>query len=470
MSKAFEYNEGTSLTIERDDICENKDILFAGASGELVLGPVFSDEGGEGKIYKIKSLRTPEFDDDVSDVFVAKIYHDDEIASSKKDKILKMLGMINNFVDDEALDNVCWPYYAIYDNKTFVGFIMPKAQGKTLANLFYPDIVESFPNYSRKDLVDICLNIINKISQLHKYKIIIGDINEDNFIINSPNEIYFIDTDSYQFGKYQCKVERLEYKAPELIENDDNDLTLSTEGYSTAVLIFKILMLGKNPFSCRDTNEMTIEDRIVKGLFPYSVDPLVTDKLAPIGFYSYIWNEFSAKLKMLFINVFTRTEDLSSVNDMATVLNDYQKSIEKNNTDSIIPQRFNDILKKRKEEEAKKTRNVESVSKAEISSKNIKAGNKKDIARKIINKFETFRKSKSKFKEEEDYFNFVNKKLCLSSKILPNRVYFEPAGERFVITSVDLSLKVMGAKADNKTARMNKASKSFIKAIKRLIV
>ena len=205
-------------------------------------------------------------------------------------------------------------------------------------------------------------------------------------------------------------------------------------------------------------------------MFPYSVDPLVTDKLAPIGFYSYIWNEFSAKLKMLFINVFTRTEDLSSVNDMATVLNDYQKSIEKNNTDSIIPQRFNDILKKRKEEEAKKTRNVESVSKAEISSKNIKAGNKKDIARKIINKFETFRKSKSKFKEEEDYFNFVNKKLCLSSKILPNRVYFEPAGERFVITSVDLSLKVMGAKADNKTARMNKASKSFIKAIKRLIV
>ena len=204
-------------------------------------------------------------------------------------------------------------------------------------------------------------------------------------------------------------------------------------------------------------------------MFPYSVDPLATDKLAPIGFYSYIWNEFSAKLKMLFINVFTRTEDLSSVNDMATVLNDYQKSIEKNNTDSIIPQRFNDILKKRKEEEAKKIRNVESVSKAEISSKNIKAGNKKDIARKIINKFETFRKSKSEFKEE-DYFNFVNKFLCLSDKILPNRVHFKPAGKHFVITSVDLSLKVKGAKADNKTTRMNKASKSFIKVIKRLIV
>ena len=338
---SLDYKPGVVLSIQRNDIFNNRnDIVYPGAVGRIQLGKLLSDEGGEGKVYNLVSLQSREFDPDDSKRFVAKIYHDMETAVSKKPKILSMLDMMNDFVDDDTLNNVCWPYYAIYDNSRFVGFIMPKATGKTLANLFYPDIQEAFPHYTREELINVCLSIINKIDQLHSHKIIIGDINEDNYVINSPDDVFFIDTDSYQLENYPCRVERLEYKAPELIENDAGKLTLKTEGYSTAVLIFKLLMLGKHPFSSKNVDEYTMEERMIKGLFPYSIDNSITSKLAPLGFYSYVWSDFPEELKLFFINVFTRAEELESVKDISKHLRTYKDFIINSGKRDLVPITF----------------------------------------------------------------------------------------------------------------------------------
>ena len=162
MISSFSFRTGEELKVSRDTIYSpNHEALFNGATGTIKLGKMLSDEGGEGEIHCIQSIKTDEFEEDCSKHFVAKLYRDSDIANGKKEKILKMLDMLNNFVDDEALNNVCWPYYAIYRKSQFIGFVMPKATGKTLANLFYPDILSEFNGYSRNKLIDICLTIIS---------------------------------------------------------------------------------------------------------------------------------------------------------------------------------------------------------------------------------------------------------------------------------------------------------------------
>ncbi len=386
----FNYKLGDNLIIQRKDILNSdNEVVYDGATGNIILGKLLSDEGGEGKVYSLNTLESSELDRDLSSFFVAKIYLDEETANSKKSKILAMLDMLSGFRNDESLDNVCWPFYAIYDKSKFVGFIMPKATGKTLANLFYPDILSTFPQYTRKDLIKICQNIIRKIDQLHAHNIIIGDINEDNFIIKSPDEVYFIDTDSYQLKNYPCKVERLEYKAPELIENDDGKLTMKTEGYSTSVLIFKILMLGKHPFTCKNVDEYTTEERILQGLFPYSMNELTTKQLAPNGFYSYIWKDFTKELKMFFINIFTRADGIESVNDISKFLAGYDKFICDNNKLDLVPTEFNTVLEKAKKDKIEEKKRIDELKNKELKKTQIISNNdsksKEKIANEILN-------------------------------------------------------------------------------------
>lgn len=470
IGNTFDYKPGADLAIQRKDIKnDNLEVVFPGATGKIKLGDLLSDEGGEGKVYRLKSIKSTELEDDLSNVFVAKIYLDVETANSKKSKILAMLDMLHNFIGDEALNNVCWPYYAIYDGSMFIGFIMPRATGKTLANLFYPDILDEFPQYSRKELIDICQNIIGKIEQLHAHKIIIGDINEDNFIINSPVEIYFIDTDSYQLEKYPCKVERLEYKAPELIENDDSKLTLKTEGYSTAVLIFKILMLGKHPFSCKNVDEYTVEDRILKGLFPYSIDKTITDKLAPLGFYSFIWNDFSKDLKMFFINIFTRAEDIESVKDIAKYLKEYRNDIFDYNKTSLVPVEFKAYFEKLKlaEEESKKQaelarlKAIEDKKKAEEAKKLAKQQKEEKANNKVnktsntatSNKNSYASKIMTQFKEKgiKKHGNDENK--CIEALKIFNNILNGQISTKYSSHGCEISIAVLGisGKAGMKT-------------------
>lgn len=341
-SKRFNYSANQKLNIKRGRTDENGNLIQTIETGEIVLGNLLSNEGGEGDIYKLLSIN-PSEPDVTADLLVAKIYHDKGLAKSKQSKILKMLDMLYDLDDDEDFENVCWPYYAIYDGNEFVGFLMQKAIGKTLGKLFYPDFKENFPHYNREDLVHICLKIIERFKRLHKYNVILGDINEDNFVINSRDEIYFIDTDSYQVGNERCQVERPEYKAPELIEGKTNKLTLETEGYSLCILLFKILMLGKHPFVFRmnddsqNTGDLSIEERIVRGMFPYSLDTNENERRVPPGFYLDVWNDFAIELKQFFIDIFTRKKSINSADEIKSKLEKYLEIIKEEGKLDLIP-------------------------------------------------------------------------------------------------------------------------------------
>ena len=52
----------------------------------------------------------------------------------------------------------------------------------------------------------ICLNLLKNIEYLHKKGVLIGDLKDDNILVKSPDEVYIIDSGSFQIEDYACDV------------------------------------------------------------------------------------------------------------------------------------------------------------------------------------------------------------------------------------------------------------------------
>lgn len=98
-------------------------------------------------------------------------------------------------------------------------------------------------------------NLAIAVNKLHSKNIVIGDINQGNILVNNQAMIKLIDCDSYQVeynGKfYLCEVGIPEYTSPELQEKSFNGIqrTKNHDCFGLAVMIFKILMFGRHPYS-----------------------------------------------------------------------------------------------------------------------------------------------------------------------------------------------------------------------------
>lgn len=284
--------------------------------GTLSIGDSIGDDsvGGEGQVLKLLSLSNYNCDE-----FVIKVFHDLERNADKENKIKDMLSLSEKY---DIPNTVCWPFAIVYDKDKFVGYLMKKAQGVSLSKFMHGKKTQSeFNNYKDCHYAQICLSIMNTVQKLHQYDILVGDINEDNFIVNNPNMVYFIDTDSYQFGKYKCNVGRENYFSPEYYETQMLDE--NSEGYSIIILIFKILMLGRDPFTSRLNEELSKKEKVIKGLFPYNINDDITKKLISPPFYFELWNKLSLDLKYYFINIFTRYEVYNGTFDIISILEQY---------------------------------------------------------------------------------------------------------------------------------------------------
>ena len=197
--------------------------------------------GGEGTVYNIKKL----------DGDVAKIYHKGKLTRRHKEKIELLVH------SGISIPGVCFPTKCLYNSHgNFVGYVMPQAnvKAKSLESSIFKGergINRHFKGLSRQDLVEIAINIFDKIAKLHKLGVILGDINGNNILITSPDEIYFVDTDSYQIEDLPCPVGTADFTAPEIQNKDYKTFlrTIGNETFAVAVLLFRLLMLGQNPYA-----------------------------------------------------------------------------------------------------------------------------------------------------------------------------------------------------------------------------
>lgn len=258
--------------------------------------------GGEGIIY---TTNTP---------YVAKIYKKENNTNRKYEKIKLMLSK------EIECQGVCYPTEILYNSKKeFVGYMMPKAKGKELQKSIFikPLFLKNFPNWKKRDTVELCITILEKIKYLHDRNIVMGDINPANILVVSPKEVYFVDTDSYQVENFPCPVGTNNYTAPEIQRKHFSNFlrTMGNENFAVATLLFMIMLPGKPPYSQQGGEDQI--NNIIRMDFSYPFGDS-SNKKTPDGPWRYIWSHLTYDLKKAFYNTFRKEGDYATENTRLT--------------------------------------------------------------------------------------------------------------------------------------------------------
>lgn len=231
---------------------------------------------------------------------VAKIYHKNILTPLRWAKLRRIcqIGITAN--------GFCLPYNLLFYKGYPVGYIMPMGRGVPLGNVFDgPDaILSAFPEWTRIDVVNTLLSLLEKYLYLHLHNIIAGDIQLKNALINSSTSVYLIDMDSIQVGNLPCPVGTEEFTDPNLWGRDFAGFvrSLHDEDYSVAMLVFTVLFCGLHPYATRNGAE-TLREEIISRNFPYDMDSENNEHI-PKGGYEHIWRYLSDRLKKMLYDTF----------------------------------------------------------------------------------------------------------------------------------------------------------------------
>jgi serine/threonine protein kinase len=183
----------------------------------------YLSEGGEGKIY-IKS----------GEVF--KIYHEiNKVIPEKKVKELLVLDK----------KNIISPKHMIYDSKSIpVGYTMDYINDTVALPRIFTTSFRDRTGITPESSIKLVEQMMETIQFIHDKKILIVDMNEFNFLVDSKTfkTPYFIDVDSYQTQSFPATAIMLSIK-----DWQSKDFNEYTDWYSFAIISCQIFV-GIHPF------------------------------------------------------------------------------------------------------------------------------------------------------------------------------------------------------------------------------
>ena len=277
-------------------------------------------EGGEGAIYEIVNDSSR----------VVKIYHEHK---RNKERFKKLKIMIGNPPKNPTAKynhiSFTWPEMLCLENDKPVGYIMPRISNmEPILKLMSKRGVEEFidkhhipSNLSFVFLLRVACNVCNVVASIHKQGYVIGDLNEQNVLVNGQGLVTIVDTDSFQVKDpetpktYPCPVGKTEYTHPEILrELTQNKKSFSDiiqypyhDDYGLAVIIFRLLVNGCYPYAGTPPTkkDVSIEERIMNGIFPFSGEPMGWKP--PEIFEELYKDRISEDLHQLFRAAFVKT-------------------------------------------------------------------------------------------------------------------------------------------------------------------
>ena len=329
--------EGTKLTDESGVAYVLKELLGS---------------GGEGDVYVI------------DDNHVAKIYHTDSLTKNRYEKLQLMVK------NNPHIEKLCWPEKLLYNNhKQFAGYIMArvpenfKPVGRSVLKLGNPaktvkDLAETkgmkgLDKWNRKSLVSLCRSISQVFIKLHSKNILMGDVNINNFLVNTANtnggDFKIVDCDSFQVGSYPCPVGVDIFTSPEIYKRTGTDhpqfgmflRTREDDQYSLASMLFHILMFGQQPYAGKgEDTEESVARRSYN--FPYRSD-FETGTDAPEGCYALIWDNTPKTVREKFVTIFKGVGTVSA-EEWVNAFREYNRQIDnKLATDELMPRKYREI-------------------------------------------------------------------------------------------------------------------------------
>ena len=286
------------------------------------------NQGGEGKICRIVGDQSR----------VAKIWR-----VPNRERAIKLIATIKNTpVPVSARQNIryCWPQDVLTDGKNIVGYIMPAVNTNEFrqSQEFFNETLRKDTEttlgvtITEKTLVTAARDLCAAVAEIHAAGHVIGDVNEKNILINSDGTVRIVDIDAIQIydpetsETHRCTVGRDEYTPPRLQGQslDLVDRTQDDDCFGLAVMIFKLMMGGRHPFTSRlsrdDDNAITgIDEKIKNEYFPYNQDDTVPDQYkVAVEEYKQAWDNSRDQIRTLFLQTFDPFETRNRPRPTAT--------------------------------------------------------------------------------------------------------------------------------------------------------
>lgn len=279
--------------------------------------------GGEGHVYEAR------VDDGSQSPYLAKLYKktvmgDPPLARQTLEKVEYIVGegFSNKSMGSQKKlgRSVKFPLMVLSDEEgNFVGYLMKQGHGIKLSELVADGAIQSeferkYPRLTKIDLITICLNFLEVVSALHRRKIIVGDLNANNILVDvDTNFVTLLDADSFQYGdRYPCHVGVREYTSPEFFKDHSTGFrTVQNELFVITRILFETLILVDNPYNSRCSVGDPVVD-MLNGTFRYTFsffegsrrEGRQNNSEAPSEELTIRWGHLSRELKDAFGNTF----------------------------------------------------------------------------------------------------------------------------------------------------------------------
>ncbi len=287
-----------------------------------------ANPGGEAIIYHTRN----------KEGYVAKIYSNKTLnGSPNKEEALKYF--ISRPVKNPY---VIWPCELLYYQNQFVGFLMPEVEGNNLFS-FVRDHKKGIGKYSKLEIVNLIIQMLEIFQYLHARNIIIGDTKPQNFMYNQKErKLYIIDTDSFQLDKYCEKLESPGFTPREYHSCINEYTRFSHDNYQIFSLIV-YLLTKQHPYAARGKAvNGSFEPLVAKGDYSLAGSKKQILELAP-GIMDTMWLYLPGYLREAFINVASRkgknyeTEKRLSATEWLTLFRHYRKDLQSGKLGKISP-------------------------------------------------------------------------------------------------------------------------------------
>lgn len=223
--------------------------VFLPSGDPVRLGSELS-RGGEGTVFRIPGFPGK----------IAKIFHNFNLSDKDEQKLKYLRSQKQNAVIS-GTPIASFPDELLYTaDHRLCGYVMQYMPTTMTLSLVTRDSVlrtKALPNLNYRGLIAIAYNLSEAIAHLHSQNIVVGDMNQNNILVNPDGTIYLIDVNSFDVTDDQgihhpCCVGFSELLAPELQSTGllkDKHFTKESDCFSLAIHIFHLLMQNADPFS-----------------------------------------------------------------------------------------------------------------------------------------------------------------------------------------------------------------------------
>lgn len=185
--------------------------------------------------------------------FVAKIYHKPLMERAER----KIRALID-FMPRDLLDVAAWPLTTLRPSRDepVRGVVMRRISGmRSLYDLDSPSQRRlSLPKADWRFLVHTARNCAALVDAAHRSGVILGDVQTGRFLVDDDGDLQLMDCDSCQITveeeTFHCLSVSPRFRAPELqnVALDAFPQTVNHDAFGLAVVIYRLLMMGRHPF------------------------------------------------------------------------------------------------------------------------------------------------------------------------------------------------------------------------------